>query len=164
MASYTIALNISNLRHAGVKFNVRDESFLSFWLPAVVMAIYGIIVAVLLFGLTAYHACLALKNQTTSEDLRDRYETWGGNPYSYGDYSLKNLAYFWNGQESLVYGPNAGELHVSAARSAPSAVAAAVQTRPKHSALAAFYQSNKIYNQHVVDTALLMSMEIDDDL
>lgn len=64
----------------------------------------------------------------------------------------------------MIYGPNAREIHVSSSKSAPSAVAAAVQVRPKHSALAAFYQSNKIYNQHVVDTALLMSMEIDDDL
>ena len=30
--------------------------------------------------------------------------------------------------------------------------------------MALFYRGHKIYNQHVVDTNLLMSMEIDDDL
>lgn len=60
------------------------------------MALYGLIVASLLLGLSIYHTGLALKNRTTSEELREKYDAWGGNPYSYGDNSFKNWMYFWH--------------------------------------------------------------------
>ena len=73
-------------------------------MPVTIMALYGLVVAVLLLGLTLYHTGLVFKNQTTSEELREKYDTWGGNPYTYGEYSWKNLLYFWHIQESLVFG------------------------------------------------------------
>jgi len=71
--------------------------------PAIITALYGLIVSILVLGLSIYHTGLALKGQTTSEEQRDKYEIWGGNPYSFGDYSYKNWLYFWNTQESLVF-------------------------------------------------------------
>ena len=48
---------------------------------------------------------------------------------------------------------------------APSAVPPLHQSKGnKNSQVAAFYRGHKLYNQHVHDTAMLLSMDIDDEL
>lgn len=36
---------------------------------------------------------------------------WGGNPYSYGTCSYKNLCYFWTKQGSLIFGDSKTEFN-----------------------------------------------------
>lgn len=116
LSVYTAALDIHFAVNANIFFKIDDEFFTSFWLPIILIGLYGIIVALLLIGLSIYHSCLACKNQTTSEELKEKYDMWGGNPYSYGDFSLKNCLYFLHTQESLVFGQKSLEIHQAVER------------------------------------------------
>lgn len=111
LSVYTLALNIHFGANANIFFSMKDEYFSTFWIPLILMGLYGVVVAVLLLGLSIYHTSLALTNQTTSEELKEKYELWGGNPYNYGDYSYKNCLYFWHTQDSLVFNSKSIELH-----------------------------------------------------
>ena len=95
MAIYTLSLNLYFAMNANIFFKIGEDFFVTFWIPILIVGIYSLVVGVLLLGLSLYHTLLALKNQTTSEELREKYDAWGGNPYSYGDYSWKNWQYFW---------------------------------------------------------------------
>ena len=58
------------------------------------MFLYGVVVALLLASLTVYHTLLVAKNETTQEEMREKYVKWGGNPYDQGAWSRTNLKYF----------------------------------------------------------------------
>ena len=72
---------------------------------------YALVIFILLFGLNIFHTNLILSNQTTQEEIRYKYDSWGGNPYNYGYCSIGNFRYFWKIQESLIYGENIKEIH-----------------------------------------------------
>jgi hypothetical protein len=55
----------------------------------------------LLFALTGYHTSIVNDNETTQEELRDKYNKWGGNPYNLS--LSQNWAYFLKKQDSLIY-------------------------------------------------------------
>ena len=110
MALYTLGLNISFMARSNVGFDSNFDEFNELMLPSLILAIYSFLVASLLMCLTIFHTFLMLNNQTSSEYIRDKYYTWDGNPYDYGNKWL-NFRYFWNIQESLIYGPNAEQLN-----------------------------------------------------
>jgi uncharacterized integral membrane protein len=62
--------------------NFSDKFFVRLALPAAVVMLYSIIIGVLLSGLVVYHIWLAFECGTTQENLRNKYTTWGGNPYN----------------------------------------------------------------------------------
>ena len=99
------------------------------------MAVYGLMVAVLLMCLTGYHTAAIGSNETTQEDVRDKYETWGGNPYNMGKWSKQNLYYAFRQHESLIYGKSI-----------------------KNDQL-----KSLSFNQHLFDSELIFQMEIDED-
>ena len=99
------------------------------------MAVYGLMVAVLLMCLTGYHTAAIASNETTQEDVRDKYETWGGNPYNMGKWSKQNLYYALRQQESLIYGNSL-----------------------KNDQL-----KSLSFNQHLFDSELIYQVEIDED-
>jgi ribose/xylose/arabinose/galactoside ABC-type transport system permease subunit len=70
-----------------------DDNFSKLTIPQALMAVYGLFVAILLMCLTGYHTGAIGGNETTQEDIRDKYETWGGNPYNMGQWSKQNLYY-----------------------------------------------------------------------
>ena len=68
--------------------------FISVILPLVILILYGIVVSLLLLSLVAYHLHLVVNNQSTQEEMKEKYELWGGNPYNRGQYSRQNWNYF----------------------------------------------------------------------
>ena len=58
------------------------------------MAAYAFIVTLSLLCLTSFHSFLVINNKTSSEYIRDKYYTWDGNPYDYGNVA-QNFRYFW---------------------------------------------------------------------
>jgi hypothetical protein len=71
-----------------------NDVFLYLFIPAFIMFLYGLVVALLLASLTVFHTFLIAKNETTQEDMREKYAKWGGNPYDQGAWSKTNLMYF----------------------------------------------------------------------
>ena len=61
----------------------------------VVMILYSFAITLLLTFLSVYHGLLVVANETTQEEIRNKYSTWGGNPYNMGSWSRKNFKYFW---------------------------------------------------------------------
>lgn len=80
----------------GLSMRLNNEVFLYLFLPAFVMFLYGLVVALLLTSLTVFHTLLIAKNETTQEDMREKYTKWGGNPYDQGAWSKNNIMYFLN--------------------------------------------------------------------
>lgn len=89
-----------------VPFDPSDKKFLKLYLAQGGMVVYTFCVSILLFALTGYHCCLLLQNSTSQEDLRDKHDQWGGNPYNLG--SKHNCWYFMKIQDSLLFTANEG--------------------------------------------------------
>ena len=70
-----------------------DENFMRLTGAQFLVAFYGLIVAVLLFALTGYHTSIVNQNETTQEELRNKYAKWGGNPYNLT--LMQNWNYFF---------------------------------------------------------------------
>jgi len=47
----------------------------------------------LLGTLLSYHTNIIIMNETTQENMRDKYRKWGSNPYNLG--FRTNFLYFW---------------------------------------------------------------------
>ena len=94
LALFILVLDIIMITKNKDTFMVMDnENFKKLTIPQALCAAYGLIVAFLLIFLSGYHMSIVYSNETTQEDIREKYDTWGGNPY---DQSLKqNLRYFW---------------------------------------------------------------------
>lgn len=107
-----------------------SDDFKALFLPQFLMAVYGFVIVIMLSGLSIYHWALVASNETTQEEMRDKYAKWGGNPYNKGSWSKQNWQYFVNQQESLIYGNE--------------------------------NQKEPMINQHILDSALLQAVEIDD--
>ena len=100
-------LNIVFLAKAkGKSLDPEKEIFMYFLVPVGIMAIYGLVITLMLSMLSCYHFALVRSNETTQEEMRDKYAKWGGNPYNKGTGSKQNWNYFWIQQESLIYGDN----------------------------------------------------------
>lgn len=103
-AIFTCALNAVFLGHIEIKFNFDDEHkklFYELFIPELIIAIYGAIVTMLLLSLSVYHSHLILMNNTTQEEMRDKYSIWGSNPYSRT--SRQNCLYFLKQHASIVF-------------------------------------------------------------
>lgn len=79
-----------------MKMRSMNDVFLYQFIPALILFLYGLVVALLLASLTVFHTFLIAKNETTQEDMREKYTKWGGNPYDQGAWSKSNLMYFLN--------------------------------------------------------------------
>ena len=90
-----MVLNIYFLKNLEIEIRLDEPLFLRLWVPILIMLVYGAAVMLLLFSLTAYHTHLVVANQTTQEEIREKYEKWGGNPYNRGTYSKQNWLYFF---------------------------------------------------------------------
>ncbi len=104
LSLYTIIIDVFIIVDTKIGIDPSNPYFLQLFIPCLIIGVYALVVFILLIGLIIFHTNLILANQTTSEDLRSKYVSWGGNPYDYGYCSLKNFNYFWKIQESLVYG------------------------------------------------------------
>lgn len=71
-----------------------DSDLLKLNIPITIMVIYGALVFALLLSLTCYHSFLIANNSTTQEEMRQKHELWGGNPYNRASEKKKNLNYF----------------------------------------------------------------------
>ena len=85
---------LSNIRGKDL-LKFKNDQMVEVIILTTVFLIYGLGVAILLTFLTVYHFCLIIANETTQEEIRDKYKTWGGNPYNMGRWSKKNFDYFW---------------------------------------------------------------------
>lgn len=94
LAIYVLGLNIYMITHnKSVKINTSDENFVKLTVSQFCLALYGLIVTMLLLALTCYHTSIVTENETTQEELRDKYTKWGGNPYNLT--SSQNWQYFF---------------------------------------------------------------------
>lgn len=99
---FTFVLNaILVTSTSGVSMSLSDSNFGKLLVCQGFMAIYALIVIVLLFGLNFYHCYLMCNNETTQEQVREKYDTWGGNPYDQG--CLPNTKYFFSTQPSFLF-------------------------------------------------------------
>ena len=91
-AIFCICLNIWFIASVkNVSLSIDDISFSKFYVAQVGMILYCFIVTALLVTLNIYHCALILENETTSEDQKDKYKSWNGNPYDMG--ASKNMSY-----------------------------------------------------------------------
>ena len=88
LALFVLVLNIHMVsNNKDTIMMVGGDNFSKLTIPQALMAVYGLMVAVLLMCLTTYHTAAIGSNETTQEDIREKYETWGGNPYNMGKWS-----------------------------------------------------------------------------
>lgn len=94
-AIFTLSLNAWFLASIDIDFSFGEEDkrhFFELFVPELIIAIYGVIVTLLLLSLSIYHSHLIISNHTTQEEMRDKYATWGFNPYSRS--KKQNCLYF----------------------------------------------------------------------
>lgn len=82
LAIYTIALNMNYIFKSGHNEIFDNEIYKrKLAIPAVALTVYGFIVTLLLSCLTCFHSYLIVFNETSQEYIKDKYYTWGSNPY-----------------------------------------------------------------------------------
>jgi hypothetical protein len=83
LSTFILVLDAYMITHnKNVKLSTDDENFGRLTVAQFIVALYGLIVTLLLLALTGYHTSIVNENETTQEELRNKYNKWGGNPYN----------------------------------------------------------------------------------
>ena len=72
--------------------------------PVWVISVYAAFIWVALCPFGFYHWLLICRNRTTNEEVRNRYQRWGRNPFDQG--VRKNCSNYWKAKPSAVFDPH----------------------------------------------------------